>query len=153
MSIHGQSIFDVFAKPVVSDDGISVRYAGFATIIQGDKQFTYAVINGATYVEDSVGNDSTSVATKTVRCLDSITPFNSIVAALNTVKVIPSTPSIVEDEYIDCSSGTLLKTSTPFGGLNFTLCSSADGFIAYGGDITMAVQYLKSSPRPNDARH
>ncbi|GMF22839.1 unnamed protein product [Phytophthora lilii] len=119
MNIHGQSVFDVFAKPVVPDDGTSVRYDGFATFIQGDNQFTYVVVDGAAYVEKSVGNDSTSVATKADRCLESITPFDSIVAALNTVKAIPSTSAAFNDESVNCSSGTLLQTSTPFGGLDW----------------------------------
>ncbi|KAE8974951.1 hypothetical protein PR003_g25558 [Phytophthora rubi] len=141
MHIHGQSIFDVFAKPVVADDGVSVRYDGFATFIQGERQFTYMLVDGAAYVVESTGNDTTSAATQTVRCLESLTPFDSIVSALNTVKAVPR--SLVDYEANICPSGNFFQTSTPFGGVNFTLCASTtSGFIAYGGDIMMAVEYL-----------
>ncbi|KAG3057317.1 hypothetical protein PI125_g25418 [Phytophthora idaei] len=36
MQIHGQSVFDVFAKPVVTTDARTVRYDGLATFIQED---------------------------------------------------------------------------------------------------------------------
>ncbi|KAE9011874.1 hypothetical protein PR003_g12727 [Phytophthora rubi] len=143
MHIHGESIFDMFAKPVVADDGVSVRYDGFATFIQGESQFTYMLVDGAAYAVESTGNDTTSVATQTVRCLESLTPFDLIVSALNTVRAVPR--SLVDDEVNFCptDSGTFFQTSTPFGGVNFTLCASTtSGFIAYGGDITMIVEYL-----------
>ncbi|GMF24212.1 unnamed protein product [Phytophthora fragariaefolia] len=142
MRIHGQSVFDVFAKPIV-EDGAKIRYDGFATFAQDDNRFTYILVDGATYVVENLGNATTSTATQTVRCLKSGTPFDSIISALNTVKGIPS--SLVKDEAIYCPSGNLYETSTPFGGVDFTLCASAGlGFSAYGGDITMAVEYLDS---------
>ncbi|KAE9035723.1 hypothetical protein PR003_g9407 [Phytophthora rubi] len=146
MHIHGESIFDVFAKPFVADDGISVRYDGFATFIQGESQFTYMLVDGAAYVVESLGNDTTSVATQTVRCLESLTPFDLIVSALNNVKAVPR--SLVDDEAIFCPSGPFFQTATPFGGVNFTFCpSTTSGFIAYGGDITMTVEYLEDPLR------
>ncbi|GMF55112.1 unnamed protein product [Phytophthora fragariaefolia] len=143
MRIHGQSVFEIFAKPAVSVDGAGILYNGFATFVQDDKRFTYMLVDGASYVVESVGNATTSAATQTVRCLKSLTPFDSIISALNTVQAIPS--SLVNDEAIYCPSGTLLQTSTPFGGVDFTFCASARlGFIAYGGDITVAIEYPES---------
>uniref|UniRef100_H3GVY0 GPI inositol-deacylase n=1 Tax=Phytophthora ramorum TaxID=164328 RepID=H3GVY0_PHYRM len=141
MNIHGQSVFNVFAKPIVSANGSNVRYDGFATFIQGDSQFTYLLVDGAAYVVESLGNDTTSAVSQTVRCLSSIAPFDSIVSALNTLKVVPSTPR--NEDGFECAGGTLLKTATPFGREDFTVCASGpSGFIAYGGNIKMSVEYL-----------
>ncbi|ETN02857.1 hypothetical protein PPTG_15816 [Phytophthora nicotianae INRA-310] len=142
MQIHGQSVFDVFAKPVISADPTSVRYDGFATFIQWDSKFTSMVVDGSAYVVESTGDDTTSVATRTVRCLSSITPFDSIVDALNNLTAV-STEAVGDDSEVDCNKGSLYETS--FGGKHFMVCApGADGFIAYGGDITMVVEYLDS---------
>ncbi|EGZ12222.1 hypothetical protein PHYSODRAFT_303955 [Phytophthora sojae] len=103
------------------------------------------LVDGAAYVVETSGNATTSAATQTVRCLESFPPFESIVSALNTLKAVPS--SLVDDEAIDCSSGALFQTSTPIGGVDFTVCTAGYGFIAYGGDITMVVEYLDAPLR------
>ncbi|KAG2771210.1 hypothetical protein JG687_00017034 [Phytophthora cactorum] len=88
-----------------------------------------------------MGDDTTSATAQTVRCL-SIKPFDSIVEALNNLTAI-STASVGGDSEVDCSSGRLYETS--FGGKHFIVCAfGADGFIAYGGDFTMSVEYLDS---------
>ncbi|GMF36687.1 unnamed protein product [Phytophthora lilii] len=141
MLVHGQSAFEVFAKPVVSEDGTSVRYDGFATFTQGDLQFTYVLVDGKAYIVETTGNGTTSAASKTIRCLESITPFDSIVAALNTLKIIPRS-EVADDFGEGCGSGTLLQTTRPFGGVNFSVCAlGADGFVAYGGSMIMQVEY------------
>jgi hypothetical protein len=154
MHIHGQSVFDVFAKPVVSADGASVRYDGFATFIQGETEFTYLLVDGAAYVVEATGVDDNSAATRTAKCLTSVTPFDSIVSALNNLTAI-SSESVGKDSEVDCSSETAFETS--FGGEAFVVCASgSSGFIAYGGGITMAVEYLErplrsiSAPKLSD---
>ncbi|ETL31013.1 hypothetical protein F441_16475 [Phytophthora nicotianae CJ01A1] len=140
MQIHGQSVFDVFAKPTLFTDGTRIRYDGFATFIQGDSQFTYMVVDGSAYVVENTGDDTTPIATQTVNCLPSITPFDSIIDALNNLTAITN-DSIGDDSEMDCSTRDLYETS--FGGEHFKVCPfGADGFIAYGGDITMTVEYL-----------
>lgn len=100
------------------------------------------LVNGSAYVVQTSGDYNTSAATQTVRCLTSIAPFDSIVAALNNLTAVSSELENDDDE-VDCPSGNLYETS--FGGKEFVVCGSgADGFIAYGGDITMAVEYLDS---------
>ncbi|ETM46257.1 hypothetical protein L914_08823, partial [Phytophthora nicotianae] len=142
MQIHGQSVFDVFARPGMTSDLTSVRYDGFTTFIQGDSKFTYMVVDGSAYVVESTGNDSMSVTTQTVKCLSSITPFDSIVDALNNLTAV-SSEYIVNSSEVDCPSGSLYEAS--FGGTHFIVCAlGADGFIAYGREITMATEYLDS---------
>ncbi|ETO59056.1 hypothetical protein F444_22567 [Phytophthora nicotianae P1976] len=140
MQIHGQSVFDVFAKPVMSADAKSLRYDGFATFIQGDSESTYMLIDGSAYVAESARDDTTSATTQTIRCLSSITPFDSIVDALNNLTAISSS-SGGDDSELDCPTEGLHETR--FGGKHFVVCSlGPDGVIASGGDIAMTVEYL-----------
>ncbi|ETP27117.1 hypothetical protein F441_00336 [Phytophthora nicotianae CJ01A1] len=90
MQIHGQSVFDVFANPILSAAENSLHYDGFAHFIQEDYQFTYVFVNGIGYVVESKGNETTSVASQTTRCLSSISPFDDIIAALNNLTAISS---------------------------------------------------------------
>ncbi|ETK72171.1 hypothetical protein F441_21174 [Phytophthora nicotianae CJ01A1] len=138
MQIHGQSSFDVFAKPVVSPDATSVRYDGFTTFIDGEDEFTYILADGAAYVVGSSHSDNQ--ATKTVRCLSSITPFDEIVAALNNLTAIPY--STVQDKPLDCVDETAYETS--FGGKEFVLCQTRGEeylFEAYSDGIMMVVEH------------
>ncbi|KAJ8576595.1 hypothetical protein ON010_g2611 [Phytophthora cinnamomi] len=98
--IHGQSAFDVFVTPVVSTDGTSVCYDGFATFTDEDIKFTYLLADGVVYVVKDTGNDTTPVASETVFCLSALTPFDSTVAALNNATARASTS--VWDEALDC---------------------------------------------------
>lgn len=139
----------------MSADGTSLRYDGFANFIQGDFWFTYMLVEGVGYVVESSGDNTTSAATTSVRCLSSITPFDAIVGALNNLTDI-SSGSVSDDSQVDCSHGTLYGTL--FGGKEFVVCGSgAADFIAYGGDIVMAVEYLNnplhniSAPTLNDS--
>ncbi|KAL4101633.1 hypothetical protein PRIC1_005382 [Phytophthora ramorum] len=43
MKLHGQPEFDVFANPIVSADGASVLYDGYATFEEDDSTFTYSL--------------------------------------------------------------------------------------------------------------
>ncbi|KAE9275785.1 hypothetical protein PR003_g29241 [Phytophthora rubi] len=132
--IHGQPEFDIFAKPVVSADGVSVLYDGYAEFSEGDEIFTYSYVNGAGFLSTSRG------AEQNVQCLSSSTlPFNDILPALNDATSIPS--ASIGDETIECSSDIILKTS--FGGTNFAICSSGEsGFTAFSSDFDIDVEYL-----------
>ncbi|KAG7377514.1 hypothetical protein PHYBOEH_000812 [Phytophthora boehmeriae] len=137
MKVHGQHLFDVFTRPVISADGSSVRYDGFATFVQRDTQFTYMLVDGAAYVVETSGNGITEAATKTARCVPPPIPFESIVSALNNATVISS----ADGEALECSDGSILKTSV--GEQDFVICTEgAIGFNAYSRDMAVAVEYL-----------
>ncbi|ETI57330.1 hypothetical protein F443_00361 [Phytophthora nicotianae P1569] len=104
MQIHGQSVFDVFANPILSAAENSLHYDGFAHFIQEDYQFTYVFVNGIGYVVESKGNETTSVASQTTRRLSSISPFDDIIAALNNLTAI-SSESVGDDSLVDCPNG------------------------------------------------
>ncbi|KAG7378959.1 hypothetical protein PHYBOEH_012114 [Phytophthora boehmeriae] len=136
MAIHSQSEFDVFAKPVVSNDMSKVLYDGYATFVEDDIQFKYILSGGAFYVVESLVNDSSKHA---VRCLSAVMPFDSILPALNAATRIPSVS--IGGEVVECSSGDLFKIS--FGGASFALCASGnDGFTAPSSDMIIDVEYL-----------
>ncbi|KAG7388635.1 hypothetical protein PHYBOEH_007777 [Phytophthora boehmeriae] len=139
MKVHGQYLFDVFARPVISADGASARYDGFATFINGDTQFTYMLVDGAAYMVETSGNGTTEATTQTTRCVPTDVQFESIVSALNNATIIPS--ASVSDETLKCADGSMLKTSV--GGQDFVICASgASGFIASSSDMAVAVEYL-----------
>ncbi|KAG7394119.1 hypothetical protein PHYBOEH_005646 [Phytophthora boehmeriae] len=139
MKVHGQHLFDVFTRPVISADGSSVRYDGFATFVKGDTQFTYMLVDGAAYVVETVGNGITEAATKTARCVPPPIPFESIVSALNNATVISSASA--DGEALECSDGSILQTSV--GGQDFVICTEGViGFNAYSGDMAVTVEYL-----------
>ncbi|GMF34935.1 unnamed protein product [Phytophthora lilii] len=136
------TVLKVFANPIVSADKTSVRYDGFATIT--DKESTYLAVDGDAYVVETVGNESTSVATRTVQCLESIAPFNSIVSALNNASF--TSGQSIEGEAMGCTSANEYKTR--IGGKNLSLCGSgSSGLIAYGGSIAVFVEYLEAPLR------
>ncbi|KAG7392125.1 hypothetical protein PHYPSEUDO_002349 [Phytophthora pseudosyringae] len=136
MELHGESEFDVFANPVVSDDGARVLYDGYATFVEGHSRITYSLVDGAPYL---VTNDSSSNAA-TVRCIPPSTlPFNAILPVLNGATRIPS--ASVGGEAIECESGNLFKTT--FAGVHYAICSSDEaGFTALASGVTIDVEYL-----------
>uniref|UniRef100_M4B339 Uncharacterized protein n=1 Tax=Hyaloperonospora arabidopsidis (strain Emoy2) TaxID=559515 RepID=M4B339_HYAAE len=138
MALHGESEFDVFAIPVLSEDGTRVRYDGYATFVEGHLCITYALVNGAPYLTT---NDSSSNA-ETVRCIPSSQlPFDDIIPAINEATPIPS--ASIGGKAIECEGGTLLKTS--FGGIRYAICSLGPaGFTAYASDVTIDVNYLEN---------
>ncbi|KAF1782114.1 hypothetical protein GQ600_20320 [Phytophthora cactorum] len=116
-NIHGQSEFDVFAAPVVSDDGSSVLYDGQAVFLNGDIELVYSFVNGSGYMS-TISSDKVD---QSVACLPPSTlPFNSIIPALNNVAFIPS--ASVGDEVIECTSGALFTTT--FMDVDFAICAS-----------------------------
>ncbi|KAG7392126.1 hypothetical protein PHYPSEUDO_002350 [Phytophthora pseudosyringae] len=139
LQIHGQSEFDVFAYPVVSPNGDSVLYDGYATFKDDESTFSYSYVNGAGYLSTSDGDK------ENVRCVPSSTlPFHSILPALNEATPIPS--ASIGDEAIECASGELFKTT--FAGAHFAICASGEsGFTAYSSDLTIEVTYLDAPVR------
>ncbi|RLN54944.1 hypothetical protein BBJ29_007541 [Phytophthora kernoviae] len=141
MNIHGYSKFDIFANPVTSADNTSVLYDGISTFIEDDTQFTYILADGVAYLAENSTSDNPVQST---RCLPSSSLFNSILPALNDAVPIPS--ASVGDEAVDCTSGTLFKTS--FGDAGFAFCvSGASGFTAFSSDMDIVVRYLANPVR------
>ncbi|ETO66182.1 hypothetical protein F444_16574, partial [Phytophthora nicotianae P1976] len=50
VKIHGQSLFDVFANPVVFSDNTSIHYDGCSTFNQSGTKFTYVFENNISYM-------------------------------------------------------------------------------------------------------
>ncbi|ETI37395.1 hypothetical protein F443_16605 [Phytophthora nicotianae P1569] len=141
VKIHGHSVIDVFANPIVSSDNTSIHYDGFSTFSQDDTEYTYVFENGTSYMVESPVNGN---ASSTLHCLPSIIPFEHILPALNNATSIPS--ASVGGETIECPDGSLFRTT--FSGVDFVLCaSSTSGFMAFGLDMTMAVEYLSTPIR------
>ncbi|OWZ00912.1 hypothetical protein PHMEG_00027798 [Phytophthora megakarya] len=139
VQIHGQSVFDVFAKPVVSNGNTELRYDGFSSFVEGDTKFMYTVVNGVSYVVEKTRGKKTSAATPSVRCYSSGIPFGDMLSSLNKAVAIPS--ASVNGEQIRCPYGSLYQTS--LGDADFVLCASgASGFTVYGIDMTVDVEYL-----------
>ncbi|ETI37349.1 hypothetical protein F443_16648 [Phytophthora nicotianae P1569] len=142
--IHGQSVFDVYANPVVSADNTNIHYDAFSSFIQGDTKFTYMFVNGTSYMVESLASDNISSNWQALHCLPSIIPFEHIFPALNNATIVPS--ASVRGEPVDCPGGSLFQTS--FSGVDFVLCvSSGSGFTAYGLDVTMTAKYLPGPTR------
>ncbi|RLN53357.1 hypothetical protein BBP00_00009341 [Phytophthora kernoviae] len=140
MKLHGHSKFEIFANPVVSTDGNSVIYDGYAEFVEEDTVFKYFFVGGEEYmVEIPESNSSTESAEQIVQCLPLGTPFGSVVSTLNEAIPIPS--ASVGGEAVKCSSGNLFKTT--FSGTKFAICvSGSSGFTAFGSDMTVKVTYL-----------
>ncbi|KAE8994847.1 hypothetical protein PR003_g21476 [Phytophthora rubi] len=135
MKLHSHSEFDVYATPVVSANGASVLYDGYATFVDEDENFTYSLINGATYLSTKDGD-----GLETVRCLPPNTlPFDKILPALNHATPIPS--ASIGEETVECESGKLLKTT--FSGAHFAICwLGKSGFTVVSSDLAINVTYL-----------
>ncbi|GMF31557.1 unnamed protein product [Phytophthora lilii] len=116
MQIHGQSEFNVFARPAASDDKLKWLWHDLLTDTRFGGQFSgrasHAMYHARNFSILSVLNDAT-----------------------------PSPVASVCGEVINCASGKLFQTS--FAGAEFALCSSgASGFSGYSSDITIAVEYV-----------
>eukprot|EP00644_Phytophthora_capsici_P014808 jgi/Phyca11/124355/e_gw1.53.85.1 len=135
MHLHGQSEFDIYASPVVSDTGNSVRYNSYATFHDEDSEFTYTVVDGSAYLTMTDASDI-----ETARCLPSNTlPFDKILPALNAATPIPS--ASIGDKSVKCDSGKLFKTT--FAGVHYAICAEGEaGLTAYSSDLDIAVEYL-----------
>ncbi|GMF31561.1 unnamed protein product [Phytophthora lilii] len=135
MKLHGQSEFDVYATPVVSANGVSVLYNGYATFVDDDSKVTYSLVGGDAYLTTKRADDS-----ETVQCLPPNTlPFDKILPALNNATPIPS--ASVGKENVKCENGKLLKTT--FAGGHYAICTAGkSGFTAVSSDLSIDVEYL-----------
>ncbi|ETN02846.1 hypothetical protein PPTG_15804 [Phytophthora nicotianae INRA-310] len=135
MNLHGHSEFDIYATPVVADNGASVLYNSYATFNDDDSEFTYTLVDGSAYLTTTDASD-----VETVQCLPSNTlPFDEILPALNMATSIPS--ASIGGKSVDCESGKLFKTT--FAGSHYAICASGEaGFTAYSSDLDITVEYL-----------
>ncbi|ETP18311.1 hypothetical protein F441_07436 [Phytophthora nicotianae CJ01A1] len=135
MNLHGHSEFDIYATPVVADNGASVLYNSYATFNDDDSEFTYTLVDGSAYLTTTDASD-----VETVQCLPSNTlPFDEILPALNMATSIPS--ASIGGKSVDCESGNLFKTT--FAGSHYAICASGEaGFTAYSSDLDITVEYL-----------
>ncbi|KAE9084960.1 hypothetical protein PF010_g20635 [Phytophthora fragariae] len=135
MNVYGQSNFDMYANPVVSDNQDKVLYDVLATFKDGSTMHNYTLIDGIAY---SIMSDNS--ARPSVNCLDSeagkLPAINSIVAALNDAVAVSS-------ESIDCSSGGLFKITV--NGIELALCAlGSSGFTLFNADMDVTVELMKN---------
>ncbi|KAG7394148.1 hypothetical protein PHYBOEH_005603 [Phytophthora boehmeriae] len=156
MKIHGTSEFDVFANPVVSADGVDVRYDGFAEFTQDSTLHRYTLVDGVAYYSSSAAADqdqADQTSSSTVQCLesDSLPPLHDIISALNDATLASNVTT--PDGAITCSAGNFFRIS--FGGGTYALCASgSSGVDIYGSDLDIAIKYLNktvgiSAPKMN----
>ncbi|KAE8989802.1 hypothetical protein PR003_g22756 [Phytophthora rubi] len=135
MNVYGQSNFDMYANPVVSDNQDKVLYDVLATFKDGSTMHNYTLIDGIAY---SIMSDNS--ARPSVNCLDSeagkLPAIISIVAALNDAVAVSS-------ESIDCSSGGLFKITV--NGIELALCAlGSSGFTLFNADMDVTVELMKN---------
>ncbi|OWZ14198.1 hypothetical protein PHMEG_00012363 [Phytophthora megakarya] len=135
MNLHGQSAFDIYASPVVSENGATIIYNSYATFTDEDSVLTYTLVDGFAYLTTIDAADA-----ETVRCLPATTlPFDEILPALNDATPIPS--ASIGDKFIKCPSGNLFKTT--FAGVHYAICTSGEaGFEVFSSDLDISVEYL-----------
>uniref|UniRef100_A0AAV1UDL8 GPI inositol-deacylase n=1 Tax=Peronospora matthiolae TaxID=2874970 RepID=A0AAV1UDL8_9STRA len=142
MQVLGQPTFDVYANPVVSDDGGSVLYDGYVHFTEGSTLTTYVLVDGVPYATRSVMDESANILSRSVHCLpgNTVPSVTSLIAALNDMRV--ASTARLNGGKIKCASGNLFKMT--FQGLDLAVCASgSSGFRAYGSDIDIKVKYLK----------
>ncbi|POM70812.1 Hypothetical protein PHPALM_12699 [Phytophthora palmivora] len=129
MQLHGQPVFDVYAKPIVSTDRSSLRYDGFATFLQDDLEFTYMVVEGVAYVvKSSIGDNEQSTTHR----------LYSVPAGLLHDSAVSNV----------CGQGLQTCITLQFDGQNFFVCGfEGEGFIAFGEDLKVTVEYLDTPLR------
>ncbi|KAG7386696.1 hypothetical protein PHYPSEUDO_015376 [Phytophthora pseudosyringae] len=138
MKMYGHLEFDVFANPVVSPGNASVRYDGYATFKEGSTKHTILMVDGIAYFVTLTADGS-----ETAECSSSssLALFNEVIPALNNATAISN--ATVDDKKVTCSSGDLFKVT--LGDATFVLCASgSSGFIVYGSDLDISVEYLDS---------
>ncbi|CAI5733576.1 unnamed protein product [Peronospora destructor] len=142
MRVHGQQEFDMYARPVVSNDGLSVVYDGYVDFAEGTTLIRYLLVNGVAYSTTSSNPDQTHISSSMSQCLprSMLPPLNHILSALNDAILIPSATS--EGATIKCSADHLFGTK--FRGLNVAICASGSLDIhVYSSDMEIEVKYLK----------
>ncbi|TDH67332.1 hypothetical protein CCR75_003130 [Bremia lactucae] len=140
MRIHSQSEFDVYANPIVSEDGFKVLYDGYVEFIEGSTRTRYTLLGGVAYSTTSVQNRTLSAISQ---CLDpkGLPPFMDLLTALN--DATPALKATSEGSNIECTMGQVLMVKA--FGLTLAACSSGlAGISIYGSDIEIQITYLKN---------
>lgn len=144
MQVYGQPEFDVYANPVVSDDGLSVTYDGYVDFTEGSTLTRYLLVDGVAYSTISAETtDQSQIVPSTSECLPSnmLPPLNDMLPALN--MATPVSSANLDGAKIKCSAGNLFKVTFP--GLNLAVCASGStGVHIYGSDLEIGVKYLKN---------
>ncbi|KAE9328954.1 hypothetical protein PF008_g16053 [Phytophthora fragariae] len=151
MQVYGESAFDVYANPIVSSDGLSVTYDGYADFNEGPTLTRYTLVDGIAYstTTTKAEEDQTQTQTQTQsetsssksECLQAnmLPHLDLMISALN--DAVPVYNATLESKRIKCSAGNLFKLK--FGGLNLALCASgSDGVHVYDSDLEIVVKYL-----------
>ncbi|RAW36088.1 hypothetical protein PC110_g7632 [Phytophthora cactorum] len=147
MRIHGHSDLSVLASPVISDSDAafdSILYDTFATFTEDSTLYNYTVVDGSAYVSHRSLDSNTSAVGE---CDDSdvVPSINSIVSALNNATPVSSISSS-SGGVIECPSGNTFKISV--NGIELGLCfSGSSGFMLYGSDMEIKVEYLENHER------
>jgi hypothetical protein len=138
MQVFGQPEFDVYANPVVSDDGLNVTYNGYVDFTEGSTLTRYTLVDGIAYSSTSTETQS---ASPSAQCLQAneLPPINDMLPALN--EATPVSKASLEGKKIKCTAGSLLKVT--FRGLHLAVCANGSaGVHAYGSDMDIAIEYL-----------
>ncbi|KAJ8575901.1 hypothetical protein ON010_g3311 [Phytophthora cinnamomi] len=141
MNVYGQSSFDMYANPTLSENQDKVLYDVSATFKGESTVYNYTLIDGTAYSSSWESADSGAITT--VNCLNSETgklpAINSIVAALNDAAAVSGDRS----ESIDCPSGNLFKVAV--NGVDLALCAlGSSGFTLFGSDMDVTVEFMKN---------
>ncbi|KAJ8575900.1 hypothetical protein ON010_g3312 [Phytophthora cinnamomi] len=139
MNVYGESDFDMYANPVVSDNQDSVLYDAVATFSDESTQINYTLIDGTARMAIRSSDEDT-----TVTCLDTesdkLPPINTITNALNEATAL-SSASGSGSGAVQCPHGSLFKVLV--NGIHFALCASGtSGFTMTGTDVDIVVDYL-----------
>ncbi|GMG16028.1 unnamed protein product [Phytophthora fragariaefolia] len=151
MQVYGESEFDVYANPIVSKDGLSVTYDGYADFYEGPTLTRYMLVDGIAYSTTSTENvdvltqtqTRSETSSSTSECLQStmLPHLNLMIPALN--DAVPVYNATLDGNRIKCSAGNLFRMK--FGGLNLALCASgSEGVHVYGSDLEITVKHLDS---------
>ncbi|GMF13356.1 unnamed protein product [Phytophthora lilii] len=143
MQVYGEPEFNVFANPVVSDDGLSVTYNGYTDFTEGSTRTRYLLLNGIPYSTTSSETDQGQATSSKTECLKAnvLPPLDKMIPAFN--DATPVSRASLDGKKIKCSAGNLFKLK--YGGLDLALCASgSSGVHVYGSDMEIVVKYLKN---------
>ncbi|ETL44895.1 hypothetical protein L916_04902 [Phytophthora nicotianae] len=144
MQVYGQPEFDVYANPIVSNDGLSVTYDGYVDFTEGSTLTRYMLVDGIAYSTTTTSEtDQTQASSSSTQCVESkaLPPLNDMLPVLN--DAIQVANATLDGTQIKCSPGNLFKVT--FRGLNLAVCAlGSSGVHVYGSDLEIRIKYLKS---------
>ncbi|POM70895.1 Hypothetical protein PHPALM_12612 [Phytophthora palmivora] len=143
MQVYGQPEFDVYANPIVSNDGLSVTYNGYVDFNEGSTLTRYLLVDGIAYSTMTTSATKQTQSTSSMsQCIDAkvLPPLNAMLPALN--DAVPVANATLDGAKIKCLPGNLFKVT--FRGLNLAVCASGtSGVHVYGSDMEIGITYLK----------